>query len=171
MYDDGLKDGAVLIKETRNNRTEEFEYDTKGNVIKKHISYTYKDDQGNVLTTGYNEFFDYNEQEKLVHYKSDAEGGEEWWREYNEKGKLIHFKDNHNYEETWIYSTDEPTVRYIDSNGFTSFSQHDDNGNTIYYKNNQGIETKTWYDEHQNVVRIKNNCRGEITEESWEYKY
>ena len=79
------------------------------------VEYNRYDENGRIvyskfLLTGFECFWDYDENGKCTHFKSNSV---EKWYEFDNAGNLIHIKDNNDHEVFWEY---------------------DENGRCIYYK-------------------------------------
>lgn len=127
-----------LIEDKSENKTFEF---TDGRLCIVKIS-------GNTDSTQY-----YNEKGCLTHY--DGINYQEWY-EYDEKNRLVHFKDSIVSEEFYQYDENDKLihVKTLPSNNEYTHT-YDDRGNLILQKDSLGHETYAQYDSNNNLINYK----------------
>lgn len=144
-----------------------FEYDDKGNVIKKSTysagghqsisddySYTYKYDSNGNIT--YKKSIRRNDYDSGFDPESHGTSTDETWFEYDSNNNLIHekYKDSSNNYEKWY--------------------EYDSNNNLIHekYKNNDGTTFEEWYeyDSNNNLIHKKSKSSSDYISEEW-YMY
>lgn len=134
------------------------------------------------------EYFEYDELERLIHYKNNT-NGREIWRDYDEEGNLCHIVNSEGFE-AWYKGDDNYTIHINTKNskeihtfengiksincifkdGTETLNVYNKEGNITYHKDSSGIEYWKEYDRSDNLIHYMESKDGTPIHEEY-FKY